>query len=258
LPQDGGKPRPSWAFSLLPVYLLAALAQPSRPVHVYDGFESPVLSKAWNTTRILTRDLEIQSAIVRAGRRAARIALHPGDQLPDEKGTILERAELMEAYDLVSYEDRDYSYSFSILLPRDFPVVPTRLVIAQWKQFCPSGRCRPDNPVLALRYQAGELRLTLRAGPKTQTLFRTKEEIRGRWLDLAFRVRFSRGDEGRIQALLNGRSIADYKGPTAYAETYGYPPRGRFYFKTGLYRDRSDVPMTIYLDEYRKRELPPG
>jgi hypothetical protein len=183
------------------------------------------------------------------------ITLHPGDQLEEEKGTILERAELMEARELTSLEDSTYSYSFSMFLPQDFPIVPARLVIAQWKQHCPSGNCSKSNPVLALRYQAGEFRVTLHAGPKTQTLFRTKDEIRGKWLDFTFLIRFSRGEGGRIKASLNGREIADYTGVTAYSSTYGYPPSGRFYFKMGLYRDQTAETMKIYLDEYRKKEL---
>jgi hypothetical protein len=161
----------------------------------------------------------------------------------------------MEARELTSREDASYAYSFSMFLPRDFPVVPTRLVIAQWKQYCPSGKCTLDNPVVAIRYQSGELRVTLHVGPKTQTLFRTREEIRGRWLDFAFLIRFSRGAEGRVKASLDGRQIVDYSGPTAYPEAFGYPPSGRFFFKMGLYRDRMAEPMTIYIDEYRKKEL---
>jgi Polysaccharide lyase len=243
--------------ALLQACLLASSAgqSPGR-VDISDGFESPKLGVSWSAEKSLPGAVEIQSNIVRAGKSAILITLHPGDQLEDEKGTILERAEVMEARELMSLEDADYAYSFSLFLPPDFPIVPTRLVIAQWKQYCPSGRCDPDNPVLALRYQAGEFRVALRAGAVTRTLFRTADEIRGRWLDFAFLIRFSRGSQGRVKASLNGRPIADYTGPTAYSETSGYPPAGRFYFKTGLYRDRTAETMKIYVDEYRKKELP--
>lgn len=95
----------------------------------------------------------------------------------------------------------------------------------------------------------------MHAGSKTRTLFRTKDEIRGQWLDFIFLIRFSRGEGGRIRASLDGRQIADYTGVTAYSETFGYPPSGRFFFKMGLYRDRMAEPMKIYVDEYRKKEL---
>jgi hypothetical protein len=242
---------------VLPICLLVSPGcRSDARVDVYDGFESPGLSQAWSMEHSLPGAIEIRSDVVRSGRRAAAITLHPGDQIRDEKGTILERAELTEARTLTSVEDKAYSYSFSLFLPRDFPVMPTRLVIAQWKQYCPSGKCSKGNPVLALRYQGGEFRLTLHAGAKTQTLFTTKEEIRGRWLDFAFEIRFSRGDKGRVKASLDGRPIADFTGVTAYSEALGYPPRGRFYFKVGLYRDRTPETMKIYVDEYRKKELP--
>jgi hypothetical protein len=229
--------------------------QAGRPVDVHDGFESAVLSPLWSVERMLPGAVEIQSRVVRSGKNAVAITLHPGDQLPDEKGSVLERAELLEARELTSREDVAYSYSFSMFLPGDFPVVATRLVIAQWKQYCPSGQCRFDNPVLALRYRSGELALTLHVGPKTRTLFSTRDEIRGRWLDFTFLIRFSRGNGGRVKASLDGREIADYAGPTAYAEAFGYPPGGRFFFKMGLYRDRTPETMTIYIDEYGKKEL---
>ena len=245
------------AFILVQACVLAlAAGQSPRLIEVHDGFESSKLSASWSAERSLPGAIQIQSEVVRAGRSAVLITLHPGDQLDDEKGTILERAELMEARELASTENEDYAYSFSLFLPRDFPIVPTRLVIAQWKQYCPSGACSQDSPVLALRYQGGEFRVTLHAGAKTRTLFRTADEIRGRWLDFAFHVRFSRDGSGRIRASLNGREIADYAGVSAYSEAFGYPPTGRFYFKMGLYRDRTAETMKIYIDEYRKKELP--
>ena len=45
--------------------------------------------------------------------------------------------------------------------PPDFPIVPVRLVIAQWKQDCHGAApCDDDSPVLALRYIDGALRIT--------------------------------------------------------------------------------------------------
>ena len=242
--------------SLMSACLFAAYGeQARRPIDVYDGFESATLSAVWSTERSLPGAITIQSQVVRSGRSAAAITLRPGDQLPDEKGSVLERAELMEARELTSCEDAAYSYSFSMFLPKDFPVLPVRLVIAQWKQYCPSDQCTLDNPVLALRYRSGELSVTLHVGPKTRALFSTRDEVRGKWLDFTFLIRFSQGDRGWVKASLNGREIADYTGPTAYTEAFGYPPSGRFFFKMGLYRDRTPETMTIYIDEYRKKEL---
>ena len=54
---------------------------------------------------------------------------------------------------------------------------------------------------------------------------------------------------------MNEKQIVNYKGVTAYSEKYNYPKPGHFYFKMGLYRDRMDEPMTIYIDEFKKSPL---
>jgi hypothetical protein len=226
-----------------------------RLINVYDGFESNELSPIWSNKKFLPGAFEIQSTHVRSGFSAAKITLNPGDQIDDEKGTILERAELMEARSFMSAEELNYSYSFSLFLPQDFPIVPTRLVIAQWKQDCKSGDCNPENPVMALRYESGELKVALQVGPQKITLYSQKEGIVNNWLDFRFQILFSRDQHGRIKAWLNDRQIVDYKGVTAYSKAYGYTTPGHFYFKMGLYRDKMGQPMTIYLDEYKKQQL---
>lgn len=226
-----------------------------RNATVYDGFETPGLSKHWETKRFLPGAVQIQSSVVRVGKGAARIILRPGDQIPQEKGSKLERAELQESRRLWSVEDSACSYSFSVFVPQDFPIVSTRLVIAQWKQNCPVDTCTPDNPTLAIRYEAGELFITHQVTAENEVLYRTRDDIRNRWLDFKFQIRFSRSQSGRIKAWLGDTLIIDYKGVSAYPVSGGYDERGLFYFKMGLYRDRMPEPMTIYFDEYRKQRL---
>jgi hypothetical protein len=222
---------------------------------VYDSFETGTLSRIWETGKHhIPGAVSIQSRIVRAGKSAVKIILRPGDQIKKEKGTILERAELTQTWRSWAYEDTLYAYSFSIFLPEDFPIVPNRLVIAQWKQRCPGDHCYPENPVLAVRYIAHELLVTHKVTAEEKILFRTNDEIRGKWLDFRFRLCFSK-DHGIIKAWLNGQSIIDYKGPNAYPASGGYPKSNHFYFKTGLYRDRSPQTMTLYFDEFRMEKL---
>jgi hypothetical protein len=64
---------------------------------VYDGFEKPALSAYWQTKKFLPGAVQIQSSVVRAGKSAARITLRSGDQIPQERGSELERAELRES-----------------------------------------------------------------------------------------------------------------------------------------------------------------
>lgn len=148
-----------------------------------------------------------------------------------------------------------------MFLPADFPIVPTRLVIAQWKQFCHgNGPCSDDSPVLAVRYMSGVLRITQDLSGKQTVLYQESGEFRHRWLDFKFRIRFSASESGRIKAWLGDRQVVDHKGLTANAENAatGYPSPSRFYFKMGLYRNPMREPMTIYIDEYRKRQLGEG
>ncbi|MGD1018824.1 MAG: polysaccharide lyase [Verrucomicrobiia bacterium] len=234
---------------------------PTTGIDVYDGFETPELSKLWDTSRFAPGAVEMQTNIVRAGHGAAKITLHAGEKF--EAGINgnkdSERAELREGpKKLVSRENKAYEYSFSDFIPTDFPIVPTRLVIAQWKQYCPEGgNCSDDSPVVALRYVAGVLFITRQIGPHPTTIFKTTEDLRGKWTDFKFQIRFTTNETGRIKAWLNGKQVVDYTGATAYPEnpTTSYPNPSYYYFKMGLYRDVMAEPMTIYIDEYRKREL---
>jgi hypothetical protein len=236
-------------------------ATPPTPDEVYDGFEAPQLSPVWDTTKFDPGAVTLQSDVVRAGQRAARIVLRPGDYY--ERGTNgdldTERAELMESRKLISREGVLYEYTFSIFVPTDFPIVPTRLVIAQWKQYCPGAApCSEDSPVLAIRYIGGQLRITQALGHDRRTqLYRAAHDLRGKWNDFKFHVRFAPDETGRVEAWLGDTRLVDYRGTTAYAEgpASGYPTPSVFYFKMGMYRDVMAEPMTMYFDEYRKRAL---
>jgi hypothetical protein len=225
-----------------------------RPVHVEDQFEKQELSSIWTDDRMAPGAYSVQSEIVHSGHGAARITVHPNDRFEagSDDGPASERDELMESERLWSQTGRSYQYAFSLYLPNDFPIVATRLVIAQWKQFCEWGSCRPDNPVLAIRYVGGVLFITCKNDQGEQVVYKSQGEMRGRWLDFRFVTRFSQSDDGEIDGWMNGQQIAHYRGVTAFRAARGYPAHGFFYFKMGLYRDLMPQPMTIYLDDYRK------
>jgi hypothetical protein len=240
------------------IFLLMLQINCRNKVDVYDGFESKELSNIWTADRMVKDAFETQSTIVRNGHSAAKITLKTGDML--EQGNngdhVSERDELAEAKDLWSIENKVYQYKFSLFLPDSFPVVPVRLVIAQWKQKCPGdSACSDDSPVMAIRYVAGRLYITSQIDTGKETIFQTTEEVRNRWLDFTFRVRFSRTATGEIDAWLNGKQIIHFRNITCYGSKTGYPDPSRFYFKTGLYRNVMAAPMTIYIDEYSKKEL---
>src|SRR6476620_4272723 len=127
---------------VLSILLLSfcAIISCTSHVDVYDGFETSELSAVWSEDRMVKDAFMMQSNIVRKGHNAAMITLTAGDVY--EKGVgkskDSERDELREAKKLASFEGKLYEYQFSLFLPDGFPIVPTRLVIAQWKQHCES------------------------------------------------------------------------------------------------------------------------
>ena len=226
-------------------------------IELYDGFEEDSLSEIWKQTKFEKGAVEFQSEIVRKGKKALKITIHKGDKT--EQGNkhykTSERDELLERKDYGPKEGKGYSYSFSIYLPKDFLIVPTRLVLAQFKQDEKDDKVSIDNPILALRYVNGELFITLQTSEERIKLFRTNEEMRGKWLDFRFNIKLTRTKSGFVKVWMNDKEIVNYKGITAYSEKYGYSKPGKFYFKMGLYRDTMDEPMTAYFDEFRKKEL---
>jgi hypothetical protein len=249
---------------LFAIAILAFLRYKHTPlshVDVYDGFETPKLSALWDTNRFAPGAVTMQSEFVRAGHGAAKIVVHSRDifEAGINGNKDSERAELMEATQLVSRENKTYEYSFSMLIPADFPIVPTRLVIAQWKQDCDGhAPCSDDSPVVALRYVSGLLKITQQTSRHQTSLYQTSENLRGKWTDFRFRIRFTPQETGQLQAWLNGSQVVDYRGVNAYPESAatGYAKPSLFYFKMGLYRDVMAEPMTLYIDEYRKKQLP--
>ena len=69
-----------------------------------------------------------------SGHSAAQITLRANDRFEEasDDGAASERDELMEPPRFWSQSGRTYDYTFSLYLPRDFPIVEERLVIAQW------------------------------------------------------------------------------------------------------------------------------
>jgi len=248
------------ALALSALLLAACSAGQDASAPVYDGFESPTLSRLWATDRFAPGAVAMQSAIVRAGHGAARITLHTGDVFePGIQGSKdTERAELAEPERLYERENQTYEFSFSQFLPPDFPIVPVRLVIAQWKQYCNGAEpCSDDSPVVALRYVSGTLRITLNTSRHGEILYQASTDLRGHWTDYRFQLRFTPTAAGLVRAWIDGRPVLDFHGPTAYPEnpSTGYRSPSLFYFKMGLYRDVMPQPMTLYVDEYRKRTV---
>jgi hypothetical protein len=238
-----------------------ATAQTVMPLDVSDGFEGAILSDLWSTERMTPRAFVLEDQIVLAGKQAVAITVRPGNVFEAGRhgNSDSERSELLEARRLIRPRTTNYEYSFSMFFPKDFPIVPTRLVIAQWKQYCPAGVtiCDDDSPVLALRYIGGTLSITQDIEHKFNVLYKEPGEFRGRWIHFRIQARFSPESNGGVKTWIDGKQVVNFTGVTCNQENAatGYPALSRVYFKMGLYRNVMQRPMTVYIDEYRKREM---
>jgi hypothetical protein len=212
-----------------------------------DGFEGDSVASFWRPGnagdgRYAPGAVAVSTDYARSGRKSVRIMVREGDipQVGDE-GKQTERAELDSGrYPLVG---RDVWYGFSVLIPPGFPVVDNRLVIAQWKQYGLSG-----SPLIAERFRNGEHDLTIRAANSARggrKRFPLPKIEFGRWNDMVYHIRFSRGEEGVVEVWMNGSRVVTYTGANAFQQA-----GDNIYNKFGLYRDRWKDPMTIYFDNY--------
>jgi hypothetical protein len=240
------------------IIFIALTGCQEKEINVSDNFDQPGLSRIWNTDRMEKQSFEIQSKVVNNGSGAAKITLRTGDMHEDGigKDKPTERDELNEAFRLHSIEGAEYEFRFSMFLPDTFLISPVRLVLAQWKEFCVGDSCHNDSPIVAVRYSAGKLVISLQTGDHRSNLYETSDEIRNKWIDFRFLIRFSREQDGKLIAYIDDKEVVNYKGITSYPESRGYTlKKNRYYFKMGLYRDIIPEPMCIYIDDYSKKEI---
>jgi Polysaccharide lyase len=224
---------------------------PSRPLKepklpLFDGFEGQAIAGFWlpgdyGTGLHTPEAIQISTDYARAGSRSARITVNEGDiEQKGDDGRSVERAELDSGH--YPFIGRDVWYGFSFLLPSGFPVVDNRLVLASWKQSDVEG-----SPLIGQRFRAGQHTVTIRPpGADGGGISYGLPDLElGRWNDMVYHVRYSFGEDGRIEIWMNGTRVVRYSGPTA-----SKAGADRFYNKVGLYRDRWKEPMTMYLDNY--------
>ena len=216
-----------------------------------DGFENKLLTTFWmpghyGSGRYAPGAVILSDEYARSGHRSARITVREGDVAQrGDSGQANERAEL----DSGKHEilGQDVWCGFSMLIPPGFPIVDTRLVMAQWKQSGLEG-----SPLVAQRLQGGRHYVTIR---DLDTRGGVREEydlppiLPGRWNDIVYHVRFTGDLSGMIEIWMNGQQVVRFAGPTASARG-----KAQFYHKVGLYRDRMKEPMTIFIDNYAMGE----
>jgi len=221
--------------------------QARSSIALRDGFEGASLREFWRpgdhgSGRYEPGAVVLCDQFARGGRRSARITLWQGAVAQTgDSGQPNERAELDSGKHPVL--DQDLWYGFSFLVPPEFPIVNTRLVLTQWKQSGLEG-----SPVVAQRYVGGRHFVTIR-DLSTRGRWRKKyslpDIVAGRWNDMVYHIRFAADDTGFVEIWMNGKHVARFDGPTAALRG-----QGQFYHKMGLYRDRMAEPMTMYFDNY--------
>jgi hypothetical protein len=175
----------------------------------------------------------IGDAPYRPGERAAEFVLNRSD--PEMKGN--HRAELR----LHAAEwGRRYDYSMRILVPKEWVTDPLPVTIVQWHNVpdlwrgefaLPSVLCidiRGNEWVVKLNWGTGQRWFNRNSDIHSITLWHGPLD-RARWTSWTFRIKWSYGDEGVVEAWKDDRLIARHLGPDAYADVLAP------YLKIGLY-----------------------
>jgi hypothetical protein len=219
------------------------LATVSNPIPVlYDGFEGKTLGDFWmpgnyGSGRYVPGAVILSTNYARSGTYSAEITVREGDiEASGDDDTRVERAELDSGH--FPLRGRDVWYGFSLLVPKDFPIVDDRLVIAQCKQLDVS------RPIVAQRFRKGIHTVTVESQGRKES-YKLPSIPLGQWVDMIYHLRYSTGTDGLVEIWMNGKQVVSYSGPAADPDA-----KNAFYNKIGPYRDRLKVPMTIYYDNY--------
>jgi adenylate kinase family enzyme len=222
----------------------SVLTPPVGPLSLADDFQGTVAS-FWERDWMPAQPLEFVPDPDAPTGQALAITVRAGD-CPGVggHGEPTERAELYETRAAALPIESEAWYGFSFYLPADFPVVDRRLVVGQWHQPHPAPF---RSPLVANRFRDGAFSITREDGVTRVVCFEERREVRGRWLALAYHVRFSPTSAGLLEAWMDGRQVVSYRGPL------GYPDGGdRVHFRIGLYRDHLPMPMTMLIRHFRR------
>ena len=231
------------------------LAQISNSIPVLsDGFEGETLANFWlagnyGSGLYVPGAIKLSTNYARSGMHCAEITVREGDiDAAGDGDTRVERAELDSGH--FPLRGHEAWYGFSLLVPKDFPIVDDRLVISSCKQSDVS------RPIVAQRFQNGNHTFTVESQGRKE-LYKMPPIPLGQWIDMVYHLRYSTGTDGLVEVWMNGKKVVTYSGPAADPSA-----KNAFYHKIGLYRDRLKVPMTIYYDNYTmggsKEAVDPG
>ncbi len=224
------------------IFFIMCLSACSKFKLAKSNFENGNVDSVWKKSKISQGSLEIQSKTVKHGKYSAKFILKKGmmESIGND-GKITERVELKEKDIHHAKLNEIHRYRFSFFIPKDFPILNTRLVIGQWKQI---GK---NSPLLAQRFVNGEFYIIVSNSKGKKVIFRLSKEqslqLINKWIDVEYQIRFSK-NSGFVKAKVD-EFKASYSGVLAYPKD-----QNNIYFKFGLYRDQVKEPMTIFFDDY--------
>jgi Polysaccharide lyase len=155
--------------------------------------------------------------------------------------------------------NQEYWYGFSIYLPDDYVPDTVWEIVAQWHGNADKGESA-TNPPLSLSTKGGTWKLNNKwtadrittSGNVQSRSFNFGTYARGRWTDWVFRIKWSYGTQGILEAWKDGKKVLSAKGPNTYNDA-----RMPF-FKMGIYKGwkagmKTGVvtQRTLYHDEFR-------
>jgi hypothetical protein len=226
-----------------PLIILFLLLTCSTQKEIKSDFEGGKIDKIWKLKKLSKDSFQVQNRIVRSGKKAMKFSLLRGmKEGIGADGNITERVEIKERKRFHAKLGQDHLYQFSFYLPKDFPILKTRLVIGQWKQ---EGK---NSPLVAQRFVGGRFFITISNPNGKKTILKLSESesrrLLGKWIDVEYLIRFA-VDDGRVEVKFGTHKVS-YQGKLAFPKDKNY-----IYFKFGLYRDQVSEPMHLYFDDYR-------
>lgn len=260
----------------------AGTAEP--PIRVTDEFESePINLERWWLGQIRRYRHWIDPDVVRTGRGALAIRVKAND---DDCDGECQRNEIRIANSLRLNFGVDAWYGFSFRIDGDVPGTgSSRWVIGQWKEetnHSPFLAQRFDNGVFHVTVEDNGCRVLVAQAEGDTERFLALQRSRSieafrflsdawrfacdpdvrieygpnpilpnpyeTWIDMAYRVRGGRNEQGVVEIWANGRFIARVTGSIGHEEISG-PTQ---YFKIGMYRAPLPGTATIYFDNFRR------
>jgi len=239
-----------WVILFLMSFVVGCKEKTETKIMLTDDFENGHLADFWRpgdkgSGRFEKGAISITDQFHRSGKHCIKLLLKEGYIRQDGgDGNFTERTELDSRTHSFLYQK--VWYKFSILIPKDFPVIDNRLVISQVKHAVLFG-----NPfqLYAQRFRNGQHYLTvydMTSNKKEQAIrYELPELTKEKWHDFIFQIYYSDTADGYINMWMDGKKVAFFCGSTASKKG-----RNQFYHKIGMYRDQCPEPMTIYIDNY--------